>query len=56
MIIGFYSLLLFSLAQTFVVLLLYATRSVDATMSASLILAFVSVSDTAPPLQFYSSH
>ena len=43
-VVGLYSLLLVSLVQTIVVLRLYATRNVDTTMSANLILAFVSVS------------
>jgi hypothetical protein len=43
-VVGLYSLLLLSLAQTVIVLQLYAIRSVDTTISASLILTFVSVS------------
>ena len=47
-IVGLYSLLLSSLAETVMVLCLYATRSVDTTISASLILSFVSVSLPSP--------
>ncbi len=43
-VVGQYSLLLSSLAETVLVLYLYATRSVDTTMCASLILSFVGVS------------
>lgn len=43
-VVGLYSLLLSSLAETILVLYLYAIRSVDTTMSASLILSFVGVS------------
>ena len=42
-VVGLYSVLLLSLAQTVAVPYLYATRSVDTTISASLILSFVSV-------------
>jgi hypothetical protein len=43
-VVGLYSLLICSLSQTIIVLQLYATGSVDTTISTSLILAFVSVS------------
>jgi hypothetical protein len=43
-VLGLYSLLLLCLAQTVVVLYLYATRHVDTTIVASLMLSFVGVS------------
>lgn len=46
-VVGLYSLLLSSLAQVVIVLQLYASRRVDATIEASLILALASVSKSA---------
>jgi hypothetical protein len=47
-VVGLYSLLISSLIQTVVTLHLYATQSVDTTISAGLILTFVSVRKPAP--------
>lgn len=55
-VVGLYSLLLISIVQTAVVLQLYATKNVDSTMSASLILTFVSVSETGQTMQLLTQH
>lgn len=47
-VVGLYSLLLSSLAETVIVLYLYGTHSVDTTISASLILSFVGVGLPSP--------
>jgi hypothetical protein len=48
-VVGLYSLLISCLIQTVLILHLYATQSVDTTISAGLILTFVSVRKPTPP-------